>query len=575
MLRLFRNTSLVIMLLPVVLISAGCTPRHHVPPAATPVKPKTDVGPYYFYTQSNLMKKRGDIPKAIEFLRQAVTRDEGSVFLKNELARLYIQHNDYSQALRVMQEILSKNPEDVQSVLMMASIYSTLNRHAEAIAAFEKALALDPESQRTYLLLGSEYVKDKVPEKALALYRKLTKKFPDSFPGFFQMGAVAAYLKDYPLAEKAFLKCLEIKPGYEQALLELVNLYEAMENDKKVIETYQEILANNPGNIRAAVGLGQYYLKMGRTAEAEKIFEELKFRSGSNPLVIKQIALIYLDQKAYKQAVETLKNLLESGSGNGELNYFLGMALEGLGKNDEAIVAYEKVTQTSSYFDSALVHLSFLYQSKGDNEKAVQLMKTSLNNAPNKPGGYLFLGALYEEMKLYDRAVETLQKGIALAPEHPRLHFRLGVVYDKAGDKPGCIEEMKKVITIDPGHAEALNYLGYTYAELGENLEEAERLIKKAMELKPDDGYITDSLGWVYFQKKLFHRAVNILEKALALVPDDPTILEHLGDAYTKTDEPTKALKFYHRALEHADAESKATLKRKIEKVEKSLENGH
>lgn len=572
--RLFCSTCF-ILLLSVVLVLPGCAPGPHGPPAATPEKPETAVGPYYFYTQSNLMKRKGDIPKAIEFLRQAVTRDEGSVFLKNELARLYIQHNDYSQALKVMQEILAKNPEDIQSILMTAGVYSTLNRHSEAVAAFEKALALDPDSQRTYLLLGSEYVKDKAPQKALALYQEFTRKFPNSFPGFFQLGAVAAYLKDFSLAEKAFLRCLEIKPGYEQVLLELVNLYEAEKNDEKVVEVYQKILADNPGNIRAAVGLGQYYLKLGRTADAGKIFEELEVRSGSNPLVMKQIALIYLDQKAYEQAAEVLKRLLESGSVDGELNYFLGMALEGAEKNEEAIAAYERVTQASSYYDSALVHLSFLYQSKGDNEKAVELMKASLNNAPNKPGGYLFLGALYEEMKLFDRAIETLQKGIALAPEHPRLHFRLGIVYDKAGNKPACIEEMKKVIKIEPDHAEALNYLGYTYAELGENLDEAEKLIKKAMDLKPDDGYITDSLGWVYFQKKRFEKAVQLLEKALTLVPDDPTILEHLGDAYSKTHNAAKALEFYRRALGHAEAEGKAILNGKIKQIEKTLNSGH
>ncbi|CAD7783277.1 MAG: Tetratricopeptide repeat protein [Candidatus Methanoperedenaceae archaeon GB50] len=72
--------------------------------------------------------------------------------------------------------------------------------------------------------------------------------------------------------------------------------------------------------------------------------------------------------------------------------------------------------------------------------------------------------------------------------------------------KDMCIKEMRQTISLDPNHAEALNYLGYTYAEMGENLEEAERLIKRALEIKPEDGYIIDSLGWVYYQRGEYKR---------------------------------------------------------------------
>ena len=108
-----------------------------------------------------------------------------------------------------------------------------------------------------------------------------------------------------------------------------------------------------------------------------------------------------------------------------------------------------------------------------------------------------------------------------------------------------------------------MNYLGYTYAEMGENLDEAEHLIKEALKYKPDDGFITDSLGWVYFKKGLFDKAVELLEKAVALEPDDPIILEHLGDAYLEIDQKEKALEFYKRSLLKKEKD-KADLEKKI-----------
>jgi len=199
-----------------------------------------------------------------------------------------------------------------------------------------------------------------------------------------------------------------------------------------------------------------------------------------------------------------------------------------------------------------------------------------MGKGPDDPDLYLFLGALYEEMEAYDKAVDTLNKGLGLQPDSVRLHFELGVVYDKAGDKERCIREMEVVIKTDPAHAEALNYLGYTYAELGTNLDEAEALIKRAMEHKADDGYITDSLGWVYYKKGRYQEAIQFLEEAAKLVPDDSTILEHLGDAYMKANDPEKGLRSYKKALEEKteDTESRddtGPLKQKIESLEKQL----
>jgi tetratricopeptide (TPR) repeat protein len=84
---------------------------------------------------------------------------------------------------------------------------------------------------------------------------------------------------------------------------------------------------------------------------------------------------------------------------------------------------------------------------------------------------------------------------------------------------------------------------------MGQQLDEAERLIKEALKYKPDDGYITDSLGWVYFKKGLYNKSLQYLEKAVKLVPDDPVILEHLGDVYLKLKEKEKALQYYKLAL--------------------------
>ena len=109
---------------------------------------------------------------------------------------------------------------------------------------------------------------------------------------------------------------------------------------------------------------------------------------------------------------------------------------------------------------------------------------------------------------------------------------------------------MKQVIRLQPEDAEALNYLGYTYADLGINLNEAEALVQSALKIKPEDGYIRDSMAWVYYKQGRYEDALIWLKKAIDIVPQDPTILEHLGDVYLKLNSKDKALESYRRSLE-------------------------
>jgi Tfp pilus assembly protein PilF len=126
---------------------------------------------------------------------------------------------------------------------------------------------------------------------------------------------------------------------------------------------------------------------------------------------------------------------------------------------------------------------------------------------------------------------------------------------------------MQKIIKIDPKDVSALNYLGYSYADLGTNLDEALALIKRALTIKPEDGYITDSLGWVYYKKGKYAKAVDYLEKAAELTDFETIIADHLGDAYQKANQLDKALQTYKKAV----ANAKDTDRKKVEELKEKI----
>ena len=124
------------------------------------------------------------------------------------------------------------------------------------------------------------------------------------------------------------------------------------------------------------------------------------------------------------------------------------------------------------------------------------------------------------------------------------MHLILGRALDKLNRfEDVVVGEMEEVIRLDPKHANALNYLGYSYADRGVKLPEAVDLIRKALEVKPDDGYYLDSLGWAYYKLGRPDEALSELQRAATFVSDDAVIHEHLGDVYFQKNMKAEAKK--------------------------------
>jgi tetratricopeptide (TPR) repeat protein len=280
--------------------------------------------------------------------------------------------------------------------------------------------------------------------------------------------------------------------------------------------------------------------------------------------VFQILVSFYLDQDQYEKATVIIDGMLSGSPDNSDLHYLGGVAHDELANHDKAMEHLINVAPESRFYKNAVIHVAFLYQKMDEIDKAVDYLRIAIGKTPEDPDFYHYLGVLYEEAENYPEAEAVLKEGLKIDRNNPKLHFRLGVVYDKLDRKEDCIEQMKIVIELEPENANALNYLGYTWADMNRNLEEAEELIRRAIELKPDDGYITDSLGWVFYRQGRYEEAVEALEKAIDLVSDDPIILEHMGDAYLKVNQKNKALEFYEKSLEVKEEKDKADLEKKI-----------
>jgi tetratricopeptide (TPR) repeat protein len=311
-------------------------------------------------------------------------------------------------------------------------------------------------------------------------------------------------------------------------------------------------------------------------AESEEILRQLGERSRTEFEVVLQLIQVYADAKRFEDAIYLVNGMLKAAPDNPDLHHIKGFSLFGLKRNADALPEFRRVTPESRFYQDAVVHIAFILQEQGKTAEAVEQLQAMAQKNPENAEIKYYLASIYEESGHYDTAADHLRQALEKDPDNSRYLFRLGVVYDKQKNKTASIEAMRRVIAVDPQNASALNYLGYTYADLGENLDEAERLILEALKYKPDDGFITDSLGWVYYKKGDYQKALRYLKKASEIVPDDPVIQEHVGDAYLKLNDRASALKYYQKAMSKREkdkdpdgekAKEKEALQKKIRQL--------
>jgi tetratricopeptide (TPR) repeat protein len=132
-----------------------------------------------------------------------------------------------------------------------------------------------------------------------------------------------------------------------------------------------------------------------------------------------------------------------------------------------------------------------------------------------------------------------------------RFYFDYGGAAERAGRHDLAASMLKKSIDLDPANAgEAYNYLGYMWADLGQNLDEAETLIRRALAMEPSNGAYIDSLGWLYYHQGKYQEALTELLRAAEALPEpDPTVYGHVADAYHKLGKTAEAVLYWQKAL--------------------------
>src|SRR3954467_1034525 len=210
---------------------------------------------------------------------------------------------------------------------------------------------------------------------------------------------------------------------------------------------------------------------------------------------------------------------------------------ESVKKPQMAIKVYERVPANSPLKKNAQIQLATDLDAADRSDEAIRILKGVTAEDPKDLEAIMALGNIERGRKKFADCAQTYTLGIEAQaaqsdkPNWVSFYFR-GICLERSKQWAKAELDMRKALELQPEQPHVLNYLGYSWIDQGINLDDAMKMIKRAVDQRPDDGYIVDSLGWAYYRIGNYEDATKQLERAIDLKPEDPTINDHLGDAY-------------------------------------------
>jgi len=342
-------------------------------------------------------------------------------------------------------------------------------------------------------------------------------------------------------------------------------IYDLSGNRKEAGKRLEKVYKLDANALRAVEAYGRWASRNLGKDEALKVYEAFDKVLPQHPLITEAMDEIKDGDK--------LRPLVESPqAGAAEVLFGLGTSLGRQGGEDLALAYLQLAVYLTPQHPLALMSLADLYESmkkpalalkvyqrvpadsplrrNADIQQATNLdaldrtdeakkvLEKLVSERPADLEAIMALGNILRVRKEFAECADAYSKGVDTV-KNPKatswliFYFR-GICLERSKQWAAAESDFKRALELSPEQAHVLNYLGYSWIDQGVNLDEGMRMIRRAVEQRPDDGYIVDSLGWAYFRIHNYEEAVKQLERAVELKPEDPTINDHLGDAYWK-----------------------------------------
>jgi tetratricopeptide (TPR) repeat protein len=514
-----------------------------------------------------------DTAAAANFYREAVRADPRNQELQERAFIALLADGAMPEAMRLADRLAARDGTNGLAQLALgvkaikARQFVTARNH---LAKGARGRMVDPTAT---LLTAWAFAGAGDFKKAIEAVERLRSERAYNLFRDYHAGLIAEFMGNLPEAERR-----------------LKAAYEAERNTLRVVDAY-----------------GRFEARRGDRDAALAVYKEFEKTLPRHPIIRDAIAQLEagktlppLIATVQEGAAEVLYGLGAAGSSPGnELAgiVYLRLALhlapehnlaivtladsyESVKDLERAIEIFSRIPKESPIRLSADIAIGTGLEQLGKGEDAVKHLEALMKERPDDVDVIMALGNVLRSRKRFAEAADVYSKAIERIGTPDRSHWLLffyrGTSYERSKQWEKAEADLKKALELIPenqnaGRAQVLNYLAYTWVDMGQNIDEAFKMLQRAVELAPRDGMIIDSLGWAYYRLGRYDDAVRELEKAVDLKPGDPVINDHLGDAYWKVGRNLEA-RFQWNHAKASDPEHEDLI-RILKKIDNGLDD--
>ncbi len=496
-------------------------------------------------------------------------------------ARVAELDHDYDAAAEQIDLALAQAPND--PVILEAAFRMRIQagRVDQAAQLAPQILALEPKDGLANLVLAVQSIKKGDYRTAEQQLGRVATESQLGILREFPLVWLKAGEKDYADARARLAKLKGAAAQRDQApALVIEAQIDEMAGDKAAAEAkYRQAMALDKNGLRTTVSVAEGLRRLGKSDEARAL---LKAYGEKYPDAVVMDGLIApnapmppaptpasgiseilfdiggaLAAESRNQRTDLALMFYQLAANLKPEHDFAWLMIAGLYEQfqliPKAVAALNKISPTSPLYWQARLRVAALDAQQEKFDQAVARLRALIAEKPERIDAALTLADLLRSKERYSDAVEAYDAAIQrIAKPEERywpVFFGRGIVLERTKQWPKAELDMKKALELSPEQPHVLNYLGYSWIDQGLHLDEGMKMLQRATELRPDDGAITDSVGWAFYRLGQYDKAVEWLERAAEQKGDDATIIEHLGDAYWHVGRKREARFQWERAL--------------------------
>ncbi|MCW8955435.1 MAG: tetratricopeptide repeat protein [Gammaproteobacteria bacterium] len=493
---------------------------------------------------------RGQLDKSVDYYNRAA-RQTNDLGIVRRAAHIALFAGRYDDVLIMAERWQALGADEQELARLKLLAYLHKDNVKASLLEIDKLLIQEGKlDELAVVSLGHILSREASAKTALEILKRLNKQYPKQPRLLMLQAGYEANFKQYEAALALMNQVLVLEPNLADAYQIKAQILMGLGKQQLAAEAMAQAVDKRPEDTRLRLRYARMLIQMKQFESAWAEFIQLDKEQPDNESILLSLGLLAIEIDNKPEAIKYLQKIVDQGTRNPQVFYYLGRIRQNDGDLAEAIKLYEQVTAGEFVLDASIRVASLLAEA-GQVDAGLAKLQALLSMVQNDQGQiriYLAQGEVLRSVNRQQDAMAIYDLALKVAPDNTDLLYARALTAEKLDMLERAEADLRKVLKSEPDNANALNALGYTLADRTQRYEEAKKYILKAAQLLPDDPAILDSLGWVYYRLGEYQTAIKWLRKAFAHL-EDAEIAAHLGEVLWVSGQHQEAQKIWQRGL--------------------------